>query len=100
MLSVQLVRQAITSAAQESYVTNTASLDPGSHGDGPSFELTIPGIHLVYSSVQQRLQLFGEAVQLWPDCVVKLDKLTKNPDSNFTENEMVCILNILCDTFM
>jgi len=81
-LCVQLIRQAITSAAREAHETS----DPGAHGDGPSFELTIPGIHLIYSSIQQRLQMFGEAVRLWPDCVVKLNELPTKPD-----NEMVCL---------
>ena len=78
----QLIRQAITSAAREAYETS----DTGAHVDGPSFELTIPGIHLVYSRIQQRLHMFGEAVRLWPDCVVKLNELTTKLD-----NEMVCL---------
>jgi len=86
---MQLVKLAILSAAQGMYTRNRVDEETESDGNGASLKLTIERIHLVFNSIQHRLQLFSEAVQLCPDCVVELDELSKNPGNQFPDDEMV-----------
>ena len=71
------------------YTRNRDDEDTDSDGNGASLILTIERIHLVFNSIQHRLQLFSEAVQLCPECVLQLDELSKNPGNHFPDEEMV-----------
>ena len=57
-------------------------------------QLTLPGIHLVYSHIQRRLHLSAQALQVWPEAVDKLIDASsdKNPPQLFAvKDEMVRI---------
>ena len=67
-------------------------------------QLTLPGIHLVYSHIQRRLHLSAQALQVWPEAVDKLIDASsdKNPPQLFVvKDEMVRIWwNIVKIDFM
>ena len=71
------------------YTGHRVDAETESDASGSPLKLTIERIHLVFSAIKQRLQLFSEAMGLWPECVVKLDELSRNPNSRFPDDEMV-----------